>query len=81
MNKLQVYLVMGGYDYEGADVIYAGSTKEKAEIYLATWEKYKPWPEDRVLKNRWKWRRADHTGAYDYMEIQEVTLDEEIPNL
>ena len=67
----KVYLVMGGWDYEGSNVIYVASTKEGADEWVSHWE-FNPYPEDRK-----RWRREDFPAGYDFIEIKEMPIDSE----
>lgn len=73
----KVYIVVGGYDYEGYEVIYVASTKEGAKKWMSLWTQYYPFLEDEWLKNLQKWKREGYFVEYDYMRIIEMPVDVE----
>jgi len=73
----EIWLVEAGHDYEGSEIIYVASTKEKAELWLKEHFVQEP---TLTLKNRdkllgnWKSLINEHYG-YDYIYILPKEID------
>ena len=73
---MKVYIVKGGHDYEGFEIIHVASTKELAEEWKDSHYAFRyPYEDTKGWDKKWVNQNSDWIGYYDYIEIEEFEID------